>query len=134
MLRDVAARATPEDTLLASYQWQLGFYQAYLPPPRPKIFTVPEWGAGWSSETDGASQLVTDLTTILDQSPRIWFPAYQAGGHIWEDEAEVALAELGYPALLQWVQPSNQVDFGRSDSNASESSTYRKLREPFDLA
>jgi len=105
LLKDVAARATPEDTLLASYQWQLGFYQAYLPSPRPQIFVVPEWGRGWSSQAGGASQLAADLTTILNHSPRLWFPAYQAGGHIWEDEAETAIAQLGYPALLQWYSP-----------------------------
>jgi len=105
LLRDVAAMATPADTILASYQWQMGFYQAYLPPPRPQVVEVPGWGAGWSAQAGNAARLRHDLAAILAQSPRLWFPAYQAGGHIWEDEAEAALAELGFPALLKWYSP-----------------------------
>lgn len=105
LLREVAAVATPADTILASYQWQWGFYQAYLPPPRPRLFEVPGWGAGWSAAEGHAAQLRADLSAILAESPRLWFPAYQAGGHIWEDEAEAAIAELGYPALLRWYSP-----------------------------
>lgn len=109
LLRDVAAIATPQDTLLASYQWQLGFYQAYLPPPRPRLFAVPDWGAGWSAQAGHADQMNRDLTTIFERSPRLWFPAYQAGGHIWEDEAEAAIARLGFPALLRWYNPQTKL-------------------------
>lgn len=105
LLRQVAAIAAPADTILASYQWQWGFYLAYLPPPRPHIFPVPEWGAGWSTAAGHTARRAADLTALLAQSPRLWFPAYQAGGHIWEDEAETDLATLGYPALLQWFSP-----------------------------
>ncbi len=109
LLRDVAARATSEDTILASYQWQLGLYQAYLPPPRPRLFAVPGWGAGWSAQAGEASQLVADVSSIFHRSPRLWFPAYQASGHIWEDEAEQAIAELGYPAQLLWYSPQTKL-------------------------
>jgi 4-amino-4-deoxy-L-arabinose transferase-like glycosyltransferase len=105
LLKQVAARATPADTLLASYQWQLGFYHAYLPEPRPKLFEVPGWGKDWSAQAGGETRLMADLTHILAQSPRLWFPAYQVEGHIWEDEAETALANLAYPALLEWYSP-----------------------------
>jgi hypothetical protein len=109
LLREIAARATPADTILASYQWQLGFYQAYLPAPRPALFAVPGWGSGWSSETGGQSRLMADLTDILARSPRLWFPAYQASGHIWEDEAEAAIARVGYPAIRQWYTPQTKL-------------------------
>ncbi len=109
LLRQVAAIATPEDTILASYQWQVGFYQAYLPPPRPHIFAVPEWGAGWSAQAGHAAERAAALTALLAQSPRLWFPAYQAGGHIWEDETETDLAALGYPALRQWYSPQTKL-------------------------
>ncbi len=109
LLRQIAARATPADTLLASYQWQLGFYHAYLPAPLPRIFSVPGWGQGWSADAGNAGQLTADLTAIFAQSPRLWFPAYQAGGHIWEDEAEAAIARLGYPALLRWYGPQTKL-------------------------
>jgi len=109
LLRDIAAVASPDDTLLASYQWQLGFYRAYLPEPRPRLFPVPGWGAGWSAQAGHAAQLTADVQSILAQSPRLWFPAYQAGGHIWEDEAETALAQLGYPTLLKWYSPQTKL-------------------------
>ena len=121
LLRQIAARATPADTLLASYQWQLGFYHAYLPMPRPQIFTVPGWGAGWSAQAGNAQRLTADLSTILARSPRLWFPAYQAGGHIWEDEAEAALARLGYPALLHWYGPQTKLTLAGAPQTPEQS-------------
>ncbi len=109
LLKEVAARATAEDTLLGSYQWQLGLYQAYLPLPRPRLFAVPGWGQGWAADAGNAPQLAADLTDIFAQSPRLWFPAYQASGHIWEDEAEAAIAQLGHPALLTWYSPQTKL-------------------------
>jgi hypothetical protein len=106
LLRQVAARAAPEDTLLASYQWQLGFYYAYLPPPRPHLFTVPGWGQGWSGDN---SRLSRDLAEIFATSPRLWFPAHQALGHQWEDAAEAEIATQGYPALLEWYGPQTKL-------------------------
>ncbi|NJN94694.1 MAG: hypothetical protein HC875_11670 [Anaerolineales bacterium] len=117
LLRDVAARATADDTLLASYQWQLGFYYAYLPPPQPRFFAVPGWGEGWASEA-GRAQRRQDLAHILETSPRLWFPAHQALGHFWEDEAEADMAALGYPALLQWYSPQTKLTLAGSTRSA----------------
>ena len=108
LLADIAARASPDDTLLASYQWQVGFYEAYLPEPRPRLFTVPGWGKGWAGAV-GQAQLRQDMANIFAQSPRLWFPAYQASGHIWEDQAEAVIAEVGYPALLSWYSPETKL-------------------------
>lgn len=108
LLRDIAARARPQDTLLASYQWQLGFYRAYLPAPHPRLVTVPGWGQAWAGR-EGRPRLISDLTTIFDRSARLWFPAHQALGHQWEDEAEAAIAALGYPARLQWYSPQTKL-------------------------
>ncbi len=108
LLKDIAARATPQDTVLASYQWQLGFYQAYLPSPHPQLFTVPGWGRAWAGQA-GQARRVQDLTGIFDRSPRLWFPAHQAQGHLWEDEAEATIAAVGYPALLQWHGPQTKL-------------------------
>lgn len=135
LLREVAARATTEDTLLASYQWQLGFYQAYLPAPHPHYFIVPGWGQGWSSQGGQDSQLIPDLERIFSRSDRLWFPAYQASGHIWEDEAERAIAVLGYPALLKWYSPqlkltlagAAQVPLQQQISNANFENRLRVL-------
>jgi len=120
LLRDIAARAMPQDTLLASYQWQLGFYRAYLPEPHPRLVTVPGWGQAWAGR-EGRVRLIADLTTVFDQSPRLWFPAHQALGHQWEDEAEAAIAALGYPALLQWYSPQTKLILaGNAPANFNE--------------
>jgi hypothetical protein len=54
------------------------------------------------------------LTRIFSTSPRLWFPAHQALGHFWEDEAETDIAELGYPALLQWYSPQTKLTLAGS--------------------
>ncbi len=108
LLRDIAARAAPQDTLLASYQWQLGYYYAYLPAPRPRLFEVPGWGEGWAGPSRQTSRQA-DLAAILQESPRLWFPAHQALGHLWEDEAEETIAQLGFPALLKWYGPQTRL-------------------------
>jgi 4-amino-4-deoxy-L-arabinose transferase-like glycosyltransferase len=114
MLKDIAARATPADTLLASYQWQLGFYHAYLPKPPPRLYSVPAWGQDWAGNA-GQAQCHADVTAIFSQSPRLWFPAHQALGHQWEDEAEAIIAGLGYPARLAWYSPQTKLTLaGRS--------------------
>ncbi len=108
LLANIAARATTADTLLASYQWQYGFYQAYLPAPR--IFVVPGWGQGWNANAQGERlQMRHDLTRLLAESPRLWFPAHQTAGHIWEDAAEKIMAEVGYPTLLEWYSPQTKL-------------------------
>ncbi|MBN1221477.1 MAG: glycosyltransferase family 39 protein [Anaerolineae bacterium] len=108
LLKDIAARAAPDDTLLASYQWQLGYYYAYLSSPHARLFAVPGWGAGWAGSA-GHAQLRRDLASILATSPRLWFPAHQTLGHVWENEAEAAMAELGFPALLEWYGPQTKL-------------------------
>ena len=117
LLKQVAARATPADTLLASYQWQLGFYYAYLPEPRPELFEVPGWGKDWSAQAGETSRLMADLSQILARSPRLWFPAYQAEGHIWEDEAETVIVTLAYPALLEWYSLQIKLTLAGSAQN-----------------
>jgi hypothetical protein len=133
LLDDIAARATPEDTLLASYQWQLGFYHAYLPLPRPKLISVPEWGRGWSSQTADPTALSEDIRQIFRESPRLWFPAYQAGGHIWEDEAETAIAELGYPAILHWYSPVTKLTLAAAAQQPTRSALVANFENRLNL-
>jgi hypothetical protein len=49
------------------------------------------------------------LAHLFATSSRLWFPAHQALGHFWEDEAETDIAELGYPALFQWYGPQTKL-------------------------
>ncbi|MDM8526799.1 glycosyltransferase family 39 protein [Anaerolineales bacterium HSG24] len=126
LLADVANRATEQDSLLASYQWQLGFYRAYLPEPRPNIFLVPGWGQGWDADEHGErTQMKHDLSRLLADSPRLWFPAHQTAGRIWEDAAEEAITQLGYPTLLTWYSPQTKLTLtgGHDDNQINQAST-----------
>lgn len=106
LLAEVTARATPDDTLAASFEWQLGYYHAYLPAEsRPQLFAVPGWGVGWGTNTEA---MRADLTRFLERGA-VWFPAHQALGHLWEDQAETILAQTGFPAVEQWYGPETKL-------------------------
>jgi hypothetical protein len=45
----------------------------------------------------------------LLQENIVWFPAHQALGHGWEDQAEGTMAEIGYPTLLAWYNPNTKL-------------------------
>ncbi len=99
LLSLVRAHSTPDDVILASYQWQLGLYYAYLPTPHPTFYQVPEWGAAWA---DSCTQMQNDLDGLLGQHPRLWFPAYQSLGHLWESNVEQTLDQMAYPTIVDW--------------------------------
>ncbi len=105
LLREVTARATPDDALLASYQWQLGYYHAYLPAPHPQFYPVPAWGKTWGKDSTAMTRDLQDLLATR----KVWFPAHQASGHIWEDNAERLMAQLGFPALLKWYNAATKL-------------------------
>ena len=106
LMAEIAARAAPDDVLLASYQWQLGFYEAYLPAEsQPQIVPVPEWGKLWGTDETAMRR---DLTAMLENHT-VWFPAHQSLGHLWEDRAEAIMADVGFPAELRWVNPNTKL-------------------------
>lgn len=106
LLAEVAARATSNDVLLAGFEWQAGYYQAYLPEKsRPQIFNVPGWGVGWGSNP---AAMQTDLAALL-RDHVLWFPAHQTLGHLWEDRAEQAIAQLGFPTPAKWYNPQTKL-------------------------
>lgn len=106
LMAEIAARAAPDDVLLASYQWQLGFYEAYLPADlRPQIFPVPQWGKVWGTDE---ITMRRDLSVLLAEHT-LWFPAHQSLGHLWEDRAETVMADIGFPAELRWVNPNTKL-------------------------
>ena len=106
LLSTVRAHSSREDVLLASYQWQLGFYHAYLPEPHPHFYPVPGWGEAWA---DDPLRMQADLEALIDQHPRLWFPAYQALGRLWESQAESYLNRVAFPALSDWSIPSTKL-------------------------
>lgn len=104
LLAKIAAIAAEEDVVLASYEWQLGYYEAYLPQPRPRLYPVPEWGQIWGRNP---AQMRSDLAELLKHN--VWFPAHQTLGRDWENRAETVVAELGYPTLLEWPNQSTKL-------------------------
>jgi hypothetical protein len=106
LLAYVRTHSTSDDVILASYQWQLGLYQAYLPPPHPQFYTVPGWGEGWA---DCPDCMRADLARLIDDHPRLWFPAYQSLGRLWETQAEAILNRIAYPAQVDWNLPGTKL-------------------------
>ncbi|MEM7034995.1 MAG: glycosyltransferase family 39 protein [Chloroflexota bacterium] len=119
LLAKVSAIATPDDILLASYQWQLGFYHAYLPQPQPKLISVPGWGQVWGKNID---QMTADLDSLLVQT--VWFPAHQTLGRSWETKAEAVLAERGYPSLLEWYSENTKLSLVGAKTALTRGQTF----------
>ena len=114
LLTYVRTHSSAEDVILASYQWQLGLYQAYLPAPHPRFFVVPGWGKEWA---DDPLRMRSDLMTLVEGHPRLWFPAYQALGRLWETRVEELLNLIAFPAEVDWNLPGTKlILYGRGDA------------------
>jgi len=118
----VRAHSTPDDVFLASYQWQVGFYYAYLPPPRPSLYVVPGWGEVWAADP---ARMRADLETLVRDHPRLWFPAYQSLGRLWETEVETYLNQHAFPAWVDWSIPSTKlILYGQEGPMTSVSASF----------
>lgn len=106
LLAYVRTHSSPDDAFLASYQWQVGYYYAYLPPPRPVLYEVPGWGETWAADP---TSMRADLDTLIAHHPRLWFPAYQALGRMWETQVELYLNQSAFPAQVDWNLPSTKL-------------------------
>jgi 4-amino-4-deoxy-L-arabinose transferase-like glycosyltransferase len=106
LLAYVRAHSGPKDVFLASYQWQVGYYYAYLHQPRPVLHVVPGWGEVWAEDTN---RMHTDLDALVNDHPRLWFPAYQSLGRMWETEVETYLNRIAFPAQVDWSLPSTKL-------------------------
>ena len=106
LLTYVRTHSAPEDVILASYQWQLGLYHAYLPPPHPHFYTVPGWGESWA---DDLTRMENDLEMLVKGHPRLWFPAYQSLGRLWETSVETTLNRIAFPAQVDWNLPGTKL-------------------------
>jgi hypothetical protein len=51
----------------------------------------------------------TDLDALLRDYPRLWFPAYQALGRLWESQVETHLNQSGFPVQVEWSQPATKL-------------------------
>jgi len=122
LLSYVRAHSSSEDVFLASYQWQVGFYHAYLPLPRPILYEVPGWGETWAEDT---ARMHADLDVLVNDYPRLWFPAYQALGRLWEAEVEAYLNRNAFPAQVDWDLPNTKLLlYARGDQLAPADASF----------
>ncbi len=96
LLARVGAEQGPGDGWLAVYPWQIGFLRAYLPDAHPTPIAAE---LAWEGEPQA---LERDLERLLVAHPRLWFPAYQVKGRLFEEEVVAALARTGVVAWDEW--------------------------------
>jgi hypothetical protein len=96
LLARVGAEQGPGDGWLAIYPWQIGFLRAYLPRAHPTPIAA---DLAWAE--DGAA-LEAGARDLLAEHPRLWFPAYQVRGRLFEEEMAQALNGAGVQAWNEW--------------------------------
>jgi len=106
--RPVAARlealALPSDAVVSVHPWQVGYWESYLPAPRPDLVltpreVIPRERQLWAGDP---ALMAADLERLLAEHGRIWLPAHQAMGRVLEEEIEAYLVEHAYPTLTGW--------------------------------
>ncbi len=107
--RWLAANAWPADLILCDFPWQVGYFLAYLPEPRPGLLYPPNPFAG-----DPPFRRKTEL----------WYPAYQAlggtgaGGLEGLLRSRLIMAEnrwFGNTRLLRFAPSPAQTRWGRAE-------------------
>lgn len=120
----IAALGRPQDVIICSYQWQVGYFISYLREPHPQMYVVPGWGEQWAADP---GKMSGDLETLLVEHGRLWFPAYQSLGHLWEDEVESYLAAHAYPVSVEWYGGDTRLLFysaGKTEQAGSGSVAF----------
>jgi hypothetical protein len=106
--RPVAARlqalALPTDAVVSVHPWQVGYFESYLPTPRPRLMltpreVIPRERQLWA---DDPALMAADLQQLLADQGRLWLPAHQAMGRVLEGQIEAYLVEHAYPTLSEW--------------------------------
>ncbi len=112
LLADVDALQGPDDGWLAIYEWQIGYLRAYLPDTAPTaIATNLEWAEDPTALQSGTKRL-------LQQYPRLWLPAYQVKGRIFEEQVVTTLADEGVTAWDNWYGNTRLYLFGQTSGQA----------------
>ncbi|MDQ4075103.1 MAG: glycosyltransferase family 39 protein [Chloroflexota bacterium] len=96
LIAQVGAQQGPGDAWLAIYPWQVGYLRAYLPDTHPTPIVA---DLGWDSSP---AWLEHDLQQLLKDHPRVWFPAYQVKGRLFEEKLVQALNQTGVQAWNEW--------------------------------
>ena len=106
--RPVAARlralAVPEDAVVCVHPWQVGYFESYLPSPRPALVLTPREVIPHERQlwADDPTLMAADLQRLLAGRVRLWLPAHQAMGRVLEEQIAAYLVEHAYPTLTEW--------------------------------
>jgi 4-amino-4-deoxy-L-arabinose transferase-like glycosyltransferase len=114
--RPVAARlqalALPSDAVVCVHPWQVGYFESYLPAPRPTLVLTPRevipqerqlWADDPALLAAGLQQLLApDGSRGLAGHGRLWLPAHETMGRVLEEQIEAYLVEHAYPTLAEW--------------------------------
>ncbi|HYN88385.1 MAG TPA: glycosyltransferase family 39 protein [Ardenticatenaceae bacterium] len=95
ILELVGARQAPGDHWLAIYPWQIGYPRIYLPDRHPEIVAVSD---AWADEPARHA----GVAALLEGGRRVWFPAFQIKGRIFEEQLAATLAQTGTPVWDDW--------------------------------
>jgi 4-amino-4-deoxy-L-arabinose transferase-like glycosyltransferase len=113
LLADVDALQGPDDGWLAIYEWQIGYLRAYLPDAEPEAVAL---DVTWAEDSIALSQ---GIDTLLQQYPRLWLPAYQVKGRIFEEQVAITLAEQGLPVWNEWYGNTRLYLFGEGPATST---------------
>ena len=97
LIAKVNALAGPEDVILCVYPWQIGYFRSYSGNLSPLLYPTPS--EAWSEDPE---LLASDLDSLSERHPRLWFPAYQSLGRMLEGDIESYLDQQAYPVLREW--------------------------------
>lgn len=125
LLADVDALQGPEDGWLAIYEWQIGYLRAYLSDAEPESIAV---NLSWAQDP---TALRSGTATLLQQYPRLWLPAYQVKGRIFEEQVTNALSDTGVVAWDDWYGNTRLYLFGQQhedDLIAASIGDFAELR------
>ena len=122
--RPVAARlqalALPSDAVVCVHPWQVGYFESYLPAPRPTLVltpreVIPQERQLWADDPalmaaglqrllapDDSRGLAPEDARGLAGHGRLWLPAHQTMGRVLEEQIEAYLVEHAYPTLTEW--------------------------------
>ncbi|NLE75933.1 MAG: hypothetical protein GX605_04175 [Chloroflexi bacterium] len=109
----VAAVSTRDDVVVCVFPWQVGYFQAYHPEPRPQLLQTPSQVLPQAVQfwEEDAARRQRDLADLLATHPRVWLPAYLASGSPLEGWMREDLEELGHWALAEWYGSSSLMLF-----------------------
>lgn len=107
LLADVDALQGANDGWLAIYEWQIGYLRAYLPDNEPNAIPI---YLDWAENQQALEQ---GIVALLEQYPRLWLPAYQVKGRIFEEQVADSLAAEGVTAWDDWYGNTRLYLFGQ---------------------